>query len=117
MNERIQQIIESLGIKKAEFAKRLNVSAPFASELCSGAKKPSDRTIADICRQFNVSETWLRTGEGEMFAKRTREEELGDFITDVLKDEPDSFRCRIVAVLAKLTPSDWEAIERRGREL
>ena len=52
-----------------------------------------------------------------MFAKRTREEELGDFIADVLKDEPDSFRRRIVAILAKLTPSDWEAIERRGKEI
>lgn len=52
-----------------------------------------------------------------MFVKRTREEELGDFIADVLKDEPDSFRRRIVAILAKLTPSDWAAIEKRGREI
>lgn len=35
--------------------------------MCQGIKVPSARTIADICREFNVSETWLRTGEGEMF--------------------------------------------------
>lgn len=70
MNNRIAQVIVALGIKKIEFAKRLGISSPFVSELCSGAKKASDRTIADICREFSVSETWLRTGEGEMFVKK-----------------------------------------------
>lgn len=65
MNERIKELIDSLGIKKAEFARRLNLSQPFVSELCSGAKSPSDRTIADICREFKISEVWLRTGKGD----------------------------------------------------
>ena len=67
MNNRIAQVITALGIKKIEFAKKIGISSPFVSELCSGAKKASDRTITDICREFNVNETWLRTGEGEMF--------------------------------------------------
>ena len=70
MNIRIAQIIVALGIKRTEFAKKIGISSPFVSELCSGAKKASDRTITDICREFNVSETWLRTGEGEMFVKK-----------------------------------------------
>lgn len=68
MNERIAELIDFLGIKRVEFAKRLGISAPFVSELCNGVKKASDRTIADICREFNVNETWLRTGKGEMQA-------------------------------------------------
>ena len=62
MNIRIAQIIVALGIKRTEFAKKIGISSPFVSELCSGAKKASDRTITDICREFNVSETWLRPG-------------------------------------------------------
>ena len=62
MHERIR-VIDITGLKKIEFAKRSGISAPFVSELCTGAKKPSDRTIADICREFNISENWLRTGE------------------------------------------------------
>lgn len=27
----------------------------------------TDRILYDICREFNVNEFWLRTGEGEMF--------------------------------------------------
>lgn len=67
MNERICTLIQALKIKKIEFARRLNISSPFVSELCSGAKAPSDRTISDICRIFNVNEKWLRQGKGEMF--------------------------------------------------
>ena len=76
MNERIKQLISSMNIKRAEFARRLSLSQPFVSELCSGAKAPSDRTILDICREFGVSETWLRTGEGEMFIHLSRDEEI-----------------------------------------
>lgn len=41
MNERIKKIIEELGLKKVDFANRLHISQPFASELCSGAKAPA----------------------------------------------------------------------------
>lgn len=67
MNERINAVINAAKISRAEFAERVLVSRPFVSELCSGAKKPSDRTIRSICQAFGVNEQWLRTGEGEMF--------------------------------------------------
>lgn len=73
MNERIRELIKGLNMKQAEFAKRIGVSRPFVSELCSGRKTPSDRTVADICREFHVNEHWLRDGEGEMFLKLDRE--------------------------------------------
>lgn len=118
MNTRIAQVRKSVGLTQGDFGERIGgLTRNYVWMIEKGERVPSDRTISDICREFNVSESWLRTGEGEMFAKRTREEELGDFIADVLKDEPDSFRRRIVAILAKLTPSDWAAIERRGKEI
>ncbi len=112
MNERIQKLIDSLNIKKAEFAKRLNLSQPFVSELCSGIKSPSDRTIADICREFNVSERWLRTGEGDMFVQLSRDEEIAAFMGDILKGEDDNFKRRFIAMLSKLDENDWELLEK-----
>ena len=85
LHERIDALIKALGMKKTEFAKRLNLSQPFVSELCSGRSCPSDRTISDICREFDVNETWLRTGEGEMFIEKSREEEIAAFIGNILK--------------------------------
>ena len=65
IGERIAWCIKDSGITKTAFAKRINVSQPFVSQLTSGDSVPSDRTIADICREFGISEVWLRTGEGE----------------------------------------------------
>lgn len=117
MNERIKKIIEELGLKKVDFANRLHISQPFASELCSGAKAPSDRTIGDICREFGVRETWLRTGEGEMFVQDTQSEQVAAFLADLTKDDSDTFKKRFVEMLAGLSPADWELLERMAEKL
>ena len=111
MNERISAIIEASGIKKTVFADRLNVSQAFVSQLCSGVKQPSDRTIADICREFDVNETWLRTGEGEMFIQRTRNQQITDFLGDLIKEEDGTFKKRLIEAMSKLDEKDWEDIE------
>ena len=117
MNERIKKIIEELGLKKVDFANRLHISQPFASELCSGAKAPSDRTIGDICREFGVREAWLRTGEGEMFVQDTQSEQVAAFLADLTKDDSDTFKKRFVEMLADLSPGDWELLGRMAEKL
>lgn len=116
MNMRIQQLIDELGIKKIEFAKKINVSPAFVSEMCSGRKNISDRTVVDICNKFHVNEDWLRYGEGEMFLKRTREEEIAAFMGSVL-DGPNNFKKRLIAVLANLEEDDWELLEEMALKL
>ncbi len=110
MNKRISALIETLQMKKSDFAKTIKVSAPFVSELCSGAKRPSDRTVSDICREFNVNEMWLRTGEGDMFVQRSRNEEMAAFFGDVLSGQTD-FRYRLISALSRMTTEQWEALE------
>ena len=117
MNERIKKILEELGLKKVEFAERLHISRPYASELCSGAKAPSDRTISDICREFGVREAWLRTGEGEMFVQDAQSDKVVAFIGDVTRDDDDNFKKRFVAMLADLSPGNWELLERMAEKL
>ena len=117
MNERIKKILEELGLKKVEFAERLHISRPYASELCSGAKAPSDRTISDICREFGVREAWLRTGEGEMFVQDTQSEQVAAFLADLTKDDSDTFKKRFVEMLAGLSPADWGLLERMAEKV
>lgn len=115
IGNRIAKIIEAKGIKKVQFASRINVDQSYISQLTSGKKTPSDRTVADICREFNVSESWLRTGEGEMFVEKTESEELAAFFGDLLKDEPD-FRHRLIAAMSRLTLDEWKVLEKLAVE-
>lgn len=65
-SDRLNQIISDSGLTKTAFAKRIEVSQGFVSQLCSGSFNPSPRTISAICREFNVSRDWLENGEGPM---------------------------------------------------
>lgn len=116
LHERIEALIKALGMNQTQVAERLNLSRSYVSHMCSGLKVPSDRTISDICREFDVNETWLRTGEGEMFIEKSREEEIAAFIGNILKGEPD-FRRRLVSVLARLSVEEWQMLEQMAKQL
>lgn len=117
INDRIALLIKDLGITRSSFADRIRVSRPFVSELCSGVKQPSDRTIADIAREFGVSLAWLEDGEGEMYVKRSANEELGLLVANIMSDADDSFRKRFITLLMALPPESWGKIERFIDEL
>lgn len=111
VNERIAFLIKDLGIKRNVFADRLHVSGAFITGLCSGIRNPSDRTISDICRVFCVSEPWLRDGVGEMYVRRSANEELAILVNDLMSDADESFRKRFVAALLELPPEFWPDFE------
>lgn len=67
MTQRIIEIRKKKGLSQEQFAQKLNLSRSFVNQIEVGKRNISDRTIADICRVFDVNETWLRTGKGEMF--------------------------------------------------
>ena len=111
ISTRIMQVVETNGGNKSEFARKLNVTPAYISKLCKNADSvPSDRTISDICHEFNVNERWLRTGEGEMFVKLSRSQEISAFMGDILSGEPD-FRARLITALSRLTPEQWKQLE------
>lgn len=117
VSERISKLVSNSGETKTEWAKKLNVTPQFISSLCNGKKEPSSRTIKDICREFDINEEWLRTGEGEMFVPLTRSQEIADFVGEVLKGEEDTFKRRFVAMLSRLDERDWKVLEKMVGEM
>lgn len=124
MKERISFVISNSGKTKTEFAKELKVSAAFVSQMCSGASKPSDRTIADICRIFNVNKMWLETGAGEPFQKMSRSEKLAEIFGGILsghKSEKNAFIEAVAQLPDELFPvfvKAWiEAAEQMKKSL
>lgn len=80
------------------------------SAVCSGSKMPSDRTISDICREFNVSLAWLEDGEGEMYVQRSENERMALMFTDVLAEADESTRKRGIAAALEMPPEFWDNI-------
>lgn len=77
MKDRIKAIRKYKNMKQAEFAQVLGIKPNTVTSYETGLRVPSDAVITSICREFNVSEHWLRTGEGDMFIQLSED---ADFI-------------------------------------
>lgn len=111
MNERLRKLRKTLDLTQQTFADRIGIARGNIGSYEVGKSNLSDAVISLICREFNVNEHWLRTGEGEMFIELTKEEEIATFIGEVLRDEDDSFKKRLVSGLAALDETGWEVLE------
>ncbi len=110
INTRIAAVIQASGLTKTAFAERVKVSQQHISRLAKDGT-PSERTILDICREFNVSERWLRTGEGEMFVQLSREEEITKFAMEIIRDPGSEFQRQLLTTMARLEPAQWKLME------
>lgn len=118
MNARIKEVRThpSVNLSQDAFGKRIGLSGAAISRLESGDRNMTESNIISICREFNVSESWLRFGEGEMFKKVSRANEISQFLGDILKEESD-FKQRFIAALSSMTPDEWALLERKMREI
>ena len=117
MNGRIRKIRKVLDLTQTEFAKKIGMTQNTLTGYERGRINPSNSVINNICKTFNINEEWLRTGEGEMFIKISRDKKISDFIDNALSQESSSFRRRFIAVLSALDDSDWEVLEKMALEL
>ena len=116
MQDRIKELRKYKGMTQAEFGECIGVRGNTITTYENGTRTPSEAVLLSICRVFGVNEDWLRTGEGEMFVQKTKDEELSAFFGDLLSGEPD-FRRRLIAVLSRLNESEWELLERMADKL
>ena len=105
ISQRITHIVESEKLTKTAFANSINISQPYLSQICSGQREPSDRTISDICRVYGINEVWLKTGVGEMKLPMPLNQQLAQVFADV--QISDDERARLVKAFASLPPEAY----------
>lgn len=110
MNERIKLLRKALELNQTDFGARIGVKQGTVAAYESGARVPLDSVIVSICREFGVSESWLRSGEGEMFLQLSREEEITKFCMSIIRDPDSEFQRQFVSVLARLEPPQWQLL-------
>ena len=66
-NERIHEIRTALNLTLEKFGKRLGVTKVAISNIEKGNRNVTEQMRKSICREYSVSESWLISGNGEMF--------------------------------------------------
>lgn len=114
MKNRIKSIRSKYGLNQTEFGSRIGVTSAAISRWESGERGVPDSAILSICREFGVNEVWLRTGAGEMYAGKSRAQEMGELVQSLMADSPESFRSALITTLLRFRPDgpEWEVLER-----
>lgn len=111
MNERLKKLRKTLDMTQQEFADKIGIKRNSLANYETGRNTPIDAIVVSICREFNVNEEWLRTGKGEMFIQLSRNEEIAEFVGQLMSDEDDSFKKRLISGLAALDENGWKVLE------
>jgi transcriptional regulator with XRE-family HTH domain len=117
LNKRIEELRKSLSLSRAAFGEEIGVSGDVINNLERGRVDVKDHMIILICQKFNVNETWLRTGEGEMFCPTDRFTEIAKLTRELLTEESDSFKNRLISALSRLNEEQWEVLEALAESL
>lgn len=117
IGERMRILRKELKLNQSEFADKIGLKQAAIGLYENNQRGVADRTILLICEKYGVREEWLRDGTGDMFIKRSRDEEISDFVNKILSQESDSFKRRFMTMLSQLNESDWSVLERMAFQL
>lgn len=111
MNERIKKLRQELGLSQDEFGRRLGVTRGAITNIELNKVDPKPLFVDLICREFGVSEEWLRTGTGEMWAPVDADQELQDIFAEITFSG-DELITRIIKSYWRLSDSEKATIHK-----
>lgn len=117
MHERLKSLRKSLNLTQQAFAEAIGMKQNTIASYEMGRVAPSDAAINNICKTFGANELWLRTGEGDMFRKLDRMDELMEAAGRFFANETDEFRIRFVSAALNWTDAQWAAVEAYAKSL
>lgn len=109
MKDRIKEVRKYAELSQTKFAEKLKISRSAMSKLESGENTPSEQTISLICKEFNIREEWLRTGNGEMYNEKD-----GTFtgLLAELEETDDEFIKSLITVYMGLDEDSKQALRK-----
>lgn len=84
INKRVRILRKDLGLTLEKFGERLGVTKVAISNIENGNRNVTEQMIKSICREFYISEDWLRTGEGDMY--EPIEDETAVIVSELLEE-------------------------------
>ncbi len=119
--ERVNEVRKKAQLTMDQFGERLGVTKTAISYVVNGKRNLTEQMLKSICREFDVDEDWLRTGEGDMPRKLSEEEEIAILVSGLLEDgKSDPFYGVILEIIRtynELSPASQEALRQASRKL
>ena len=107
IKDRLKTIRINANMSQDEFGKMIGISRSQISCYEKGLREVTERSLNDICREFNVSKDWLLTGEGEMYIISEQDENLADALAEISLSDNEKLK----EIVQKLTKLDDRTID------
>ena len=111
--ERVKAVRKSLGLTLEKFGDKIGLKKNSVSQIENGRNDLTEANTKAICREFNVNEVWLRTGEGgddNMFTKVSEDDRFSLNLGKLSKSENEIARNMLNAI-AEADPEKLKIIE------
>lgn len=116
MENRIKILRKELNLTQEKFGERLGMKKNSISQIENGVNALTEQLLVSICREFNVNENWLRTGDGEMFIEVPEEAEFEAAAAELSKNN-DVLAMQAVIQYWKLDEASKEAVRKYVKNL
>lgn len=105
-NERVRIVRKDHSLTMEEFGKRLGVGRSTISMIESGNNAVTNQMRVSIVKEFNVNETWLRTGDESSgkYLQKTVEDEITDLFTEIMNSPEDDDLRSLARAFSRLSP-------------
>ncbi len=85
IHQRLRCLREQLNLTTRAFGAAINMSGGAITNMEKGTRNVTDRTIRDVCREYNVNPDWLVNGTGPMFEDVTDDLEINDEVKQLAR--------------------------------
>lgn len=118
---RVNKLRKELGYTLDRFGGKLGVQKSAISKIEKGENNLTEQMLLSICREFNVNQEWLRTGEGEMFVPVPEEDEVAAYVEDLLADNGENELYNLIKSIMRtyneLSPKSQEVLRDASKKL
>jgi transcriptional regulator with XRE-family HTH domain len=119
--ERVNEVRKRAQLTMDQFGERLGVTKTAISYVVNGKRSLTEQMLKSICREFDVNENWLRTGEGDMPRKLSEEEEIATLVSDVLEEGKENpfygIILEIIRTYNELSPASQAVLREASQKL
>jgi transcriptional regulator with XRE-family HTH domain len=102
INGRIKGIRSALGLSQNKFSSIVALSNGYIARVETGHIAVNDRLVKLVCSSFNVNESWLRYGEGDMFLEAMPEDKRFKNLVNLVRGLPPKYQDFLFGVLDML---------------